>query len=64
MVGMHDVGEVRAYAEEAQDLRAAFFSTTGDISLHGENLGVLQAALLSLYCSSAGWLLPVSSSYA
>lgn len=25
MVGMHDVGEVRAYAEEAQDLRAAFF---------------------------------------
>lgn len=40
-------------------------STTGDILLHGENLGMLQAALLlSLHYSSAEWLLPVYSSYA
>lgn len=53
MVGTHDVGEARSSAKEAQDLRAAVFQP-GDILLHGENLGMLQAALLlSLHYSSA-----------
>lgn len=44
MVGVHDVG---SYAEEVQDLEDAS-PTTGDILLCGENLGMLQAALLTL----------------
>lgn len=44
MVGVHDVG---SYAEEVQDLEDAS-PTTEDILLCGENLGMLQAALLTL----------------